>query len=282
MKLEVLHRTRYEYAGVVRDSMNEARLRPVTNQAQACEEFILQVQPEARVHYNLDFYRNWVHFLEVTSPHEVLQVEARSRVITRGEPLPVDASTAGFDTLTPARLEDDCFEFLQESHYVPLNPALWRFAVDAIGGEPDVWRAAQAINAAVHRAFRYDPAATHVHTTAMEAFGLRSGVCQDFTHVMLGMCRSLRLPARYVSGYIHPGRVAGEIVGSQATHAWCEVFVPGAGWQGLDPTNNKRADGGHVKVAVGRDYADVPPLKGVYRGTRQRVLRVEVEVREVG
>lgn len=280
MNLEVFHRTEYRYAGPVRDSMNEARVRPVTNESQTCEAFELVVRPGGRVHYNLDFYRNWVHFIEVAAPHDSLVVETRSKVVTQVVPLPPDAPTAGFEALEPARLEDDCFEFLQESHYVPLDPDLWRFAVDAVGGCPDVWQAALAVNTSLHRAFRYDPAATHVHTSAVEAFQLRSGVCQDYTHVMLGMCRSLRIPTRYVSGYIHPGRVAGEIVGAQATHAWCEVFIPGHGWRGLDPTNNKQVDGGHVKVAVGRDYADVPPLKGVYRGTRERVLEVAVEVRE--
>jgi len=110
-----------------------------------------------------------------------------------------------------------------------------------------------------------------------EVLKTRAGVCQDFAHVMLGLCRALKIPARYVSGYLYNGP-ADQLKGAQASHAWVEVYVPGHGWCGLDPTNNRAADGHYVKVATGRDFADVSPLKGTYRGTAKRELTVDVLV----
>jgi transglutaminase-like putative cysteine protease len=110
-----------------------------------------------------------------------------------------------------------------------------------------------------------------------EALRLRQGVCQDFAHVMIGLCRALKIPARYVSGYLYNGP-ADELKGSQATHAWVDVFLPGLGWRGLDPTNQQPVNGRYVKVAIGRDYADVSPFRGTYRGTANRRLSVDVLV----
>jgi transglutaminase-like putative cysteine protease len=160
---------------------------------------------------------------------------------------------------------------------VEAGPELWRLALDATDGQTDAWQAAQAIMRHIHQEFRYQPAATNVHTHMREVLQARTGVCQDFAHVMIGLCRALKIPARYVSGYLYNGP-ADQLKGAQASHAWVEVFVPGHGWCGLDPTNNGQPDGRYVKVAVGRDYADVSPLKGTYRGTGKRELSVEVLV----
>jgi transglutaminase-like putative cysteine protease len=111
----------------------------------------------------------------------------------------------------------------------------------------------------------------------LEVLEQKAGVCQDFAHVMLGMCRALKIPARYVSGYIYNGP-SGTLAGAQASHAWCEVYLPDLGWRALDPTNNQQADERYVKVAAGRDYADVAPIKGQYRGTPQKTMNVTVQV----
>ena len=129
----------------------------------------------------------------------------------------------------------------------------------------------------IHREFAYVPTATNVHTHMREVLRLRRGVCQDFTHVMLGICRSLKIPARYVSGYLYNGP-ADQLRGAQASHAWVEVYLPDLGWRGLDPTNNGQPDDRYVKVAVGRDYSDVTPIKGTYRGTGERKMKVDVLV----
>ena len=179
--------------------------------------------------------------------------------------------------LAPLAPFDRCYDFLQSSTYVEVSADTWRLAVDATHGQADAWQAAQAVMRQIHEGFRDQSGATHAHTHMREVLKSRAGVCQDFAHVMLGLCRALKMPARYVSGYLYNGP-ADQLRGAQASHAWVEVFVPGLGWCGLDPTNARVVDGQYVKVAHGRDFADVSPLKGTYRGTAKRELTVDVLV----
>ncbi len=278
MKLHVLHRTRFHYATNVHESFNEARLQPVTAGAQACHSFVLKVLPATRLTHYLDFHLNYVHLFEINQPHSELVVEANS-VVTTGDAaaLPADASPAPMSRLGECSRLDRCYDFLHSSTYVEVSAALWRLAIDATEGQTDTWQASQAIMRYVHREFRYQSAVTHAHTHMREVLESRAGVCQDFAHVMLGLCRALKIPARYVSGYLYNGP-ADQLKGAQASHAWVETYVLGHGWCGLDPTNNRAADGHYVKVAIGRDFADVSPLKGTYRGTAKRELAVEVLV----
>jgi len=278
MKLHVLHRTRFKYGAAVRESFNEARLQPVTTGNQACQSFVLKILPTARLSHYLDFYLNYVHLFEVTEPHTELSVEANSVVTTGNTPaLPADVKPAPLADIGQCLRLDRCYDFLQSSTYVEVGAELWRLALDATDGQTDAWQAAQAIMRHIHRNFRYQPLATNVHTHMRDVLAARAGVCQDFAHVMLGLCRALKIPARYISGYLYNGP-ADQLKGAQASHAWVEVYVPGHGWCGLDPTNDRLADGHYVKVAVGRDYADVSPLKGTYRGTAKRQLSVDVLV----
>jgi transglutaminase-like putative cysteine protease len=278
MKLHVLHRTRFLYGAPARDSFNEARLQPVTTDGQVCHNFLLKVLPAARLSHYLDFYFNYVHLFEITEPHAELVVEANSTVTTADRPaLAAGAEPAPLSGIGTCAREERCYDFLQTSTYVESGPELWRLALDATDGQADAWQAAQAIMRFIFSEFRYQPASTHVHTHMREVLKARTGVCQDFAHVMLGLCRALKMPARYVSGYLYNGP-ADQLKGAQASHAWVEVYMPGHGWCGLDPTNNRQPDGHYVKVAVGRDYADVSPLKGTYRGTGRRQMSVDVLV----
>lgn len=281
MKLHVAHRTRYSYGAAVRESFNEARLQPVTAGAQVCHRFLLKVLPSTRLSHYLDFYLNCVHVFEVPQPHQELVIEASATVTTSDSPvLPAAAAPCPLAEMGACARQDRCYDFLQSSTFVEVGPDPWRLAVDAIEERTDAWQAAQAIMQHVHREFIYQPEATHAHTHMREVLAQRRGVCQDFAHVMLGMSRALKIPARYVSGYLYNGP-AGSLKGAQASHAWVEVYLPGHGWCGLDPTNDRLVDGHYVKVAVGRDYADVVPIKGTYRGTGKRHLAVEVLVSRV-
>lgn len=281
MKLRVLHRTRYTYGAPVRESFNETRLQPISSGSQSCSGFLLKVLPSSRLSHYLDFYLNCVHVFEIPQPHTELVVEATSTVTTGDAPaLPADARPAPLSAMGECLRQDRCYDFLQSSTYVEVSAELWRLAIDATEGETDAWQAAQGIMRHVFREFRYQAETTHAHTHMREVLAQRTGVCQDFAHVMLGMCRTLKIPARYVSGYLYNGP-AETLKGAQASHAWVEVYLPGGGWCGLDPTNNQPVDGHYVKVAVGRDYADVTPVKGTYRGTGKRKLSVEVLVTRV-
>lgn len=278
MKLQVYHRTHYVYAGPVHESFNEARLRPATGDSQVCHSFLLKVLPATRLTHYLDFQRNCVHLFDISEPHSELSVEATSIVTTApGRVLAPDLVTTPLAAMPACAQLEGCHDFLQPSRYVDADPAAWRLGLDLTHDTLDAWQAAQRIMHHVHRAFAYAPAVTNVHTPMSQVLRSRRGVCQDFAHVMIGVCRALKIPARYVSGYIYNGP-ADRLRGAQATHAWAEVFLPELGWRGLDPTNNQQPDERYVKIAVGRDYADVSPLRGTYRGTPQKKMTVDVLV----
>lgn len=275
MRLQVFHRTQHTYASPVRESFNEVRLQPTNTETQRRHSFILKVLPPTRLTHYLDFNMNCVHMFEIAEPHTELIVEATSVVTTSEQLLPDDAPAAPFSSLVGCERLERCYDYLQPSYYVPLTSEVKAFAQNI--GPDDVWLTALALMNKVYSDFEYRPASTTVQTTVVEALRLRHGVCQDFAHVLLGLCRARRIPARYVSGYLYNGPVD-QLKGAQASHAWIEVYLPNHGWRGLDPTNNQQVNQRYVKVAVGRDYSDVSPMRGNYRGTAERRLHVEVLV----
>ena len=275
MKFEITHRTSYHYASPVRDSFNEARLQPFSNTTQTVESFFLKILPAARLHHHHDFYSNTIHHFEIIEPHTTLLIESHLRVTTRMPVLPaVTDSPWPLERIGEAALEPRIFDFLQDSHYVELSPEVWRLAVDATMGVTDTWQAALAILKFIHDNFKYESRSTTVHTHMRDVLLEKRGVCQDFAHVMIGLCRALKIPALYVSGYLATETAS-------ATHAWVEVLIPGTGWIALDPTHNRPVDETYVKIAVGRDYADVPPVAGNYKGTTERKLDVKVDIKRL-
>ena len=203
MKLHVIHRTRYEYPAAVIESFNETRLQPTSADGQVCHGFLLKVLPSTRLSHYLDFYLNCVHFFEIPEPHNFLTIESSATVTTTSHLLLPDQVTVPMSRLRECLAMEQCYDFLQTSKYVEMDSSIWRLAVDASMGEQDAWQAAVKVMGFIHTEFEYEPAATTVHTPIAESIAQRKGVCQDFTHVMLGMCRSLKIPARYVSGYLY-------------------------------------------------------------------------------
>jgi transglutaminase-like putative cysteine protease len=273
MKWEILHRTQFTYASPVYESFNEVRLQPVSDESQQVNDFLLKVLPATRLRHHRDFYSNIVHHFDIPELHPMLVVESFLHVTTRPRP-----SLAATDTPFPlarigeAARESRIFDFLQESRFVDMAPETWRFALDATAGQADTWQAALAIMRFVHERTKYESNSTSVHTHMSEVLREGRGVCQDFAHVMIGLCRAVKIPALYVSGYL-----ATEI--ASATHAWAEVLIPGIGWRGLDPTHNCQINENYIKIAVGRDYADVPPVTGNYKGTTDRKMEVSVKIK---
>ena len=275
MKFDIFHSTRYDYAAPVRDSFNDVRLQPMPIPEQAVENFLLRILPAARLRHFKDFYSNWVNHFEIPESHSYLLIEAQSRVITRPPPpLPDSANICSFAQMQEARNVERCFDYLQDSRYVEITPESWKLALDAIQGIDDAWLAALTLMKFVHGHLKYESNSTHVHTHMSEVLRDRRGVCQDFAHLMLGLCRAVKIPARYVSGYL-------ATEAASATHAWVEVFVPGHGWRGLDPTHDCQIGETYVKLGNGRDYADVSPISGNYRGTLERKMTVEVKITPV-
>jgi len=271
MKYDILHRTRYTYVSPVRDSFNDVRLQPMPIPEQTVESFLLRVLPAARLTHFKDFYSNWVNHFEILEPHSYLMIEAQSRVITRPPaPLP-EEKLCSFAQMKEAPNIERCFDYLQTSRFVELSPDAWKLALDATAGVEDAWLAVLTLMKFVHTHLKYESNSTHVHTHMRDVLADRRGVCQDFAHLMIGLCRSLKIPARYVSGYL-------ATEAASATHAWVEAFIPGYGWRGLDPTHNCQLGETYVKLGNGRDYADVPPIAGNYRGTLERKMEVEVKI----
>jgi transglutaminase-like putative cysteine protease len=272
MKLDILHRTRYVYTSPVRDSFNDVRLEPPSIPEQTVESFLLRVLPAVRLKHYTDFYGNWIHHFEIPEAHSYLLIESQSQVITHWpKAIPPDAKLCPLAKIGEAANIERCFDFLQTSRFVEMEADAWRLALDATEGQTDVWQAALAIMRFTHKFLKYESLSTHVHTHMRDVIKHRRGVCQDFAHLMIGLCRSIKIPARYVSGYL-------ATEAASATHAWMEVFIPGTGWRALDPTHDRQIDETYVKIGHGRDYGDVPPVSGNYRGTLERTMEVEVKI----
>lgn len=272
MRWDIQHKTRYDYAAPVRDSFNELRLQPLSNAQQTVESFVLNVSPVAKLRNYHDFYSNVIHHFDLIEPHSSLEIESRFTVETHPPDwLGLDVHPAAMSRVKEALRAERAYDFILESRYVDLSPETWRRAVDATEGEGDMWQCALKLMRFVHGHLAYESRSTQVHTHMREVLEQRRGVCQDFAHVLLGLCRTLKIPALYVSGYLATEEAS-------ATHAWVEVYVPGAGWQALDPTHNRQPDESYVKIGVGRDYADVPPVSGTYKGTTERKMLVDVKI----
>ena len=277
LTLKVRHLTRYEYDGPVWDSFNEARLHPWSDHCQVLKDFQLRICPKAAQRRYADFYGNCVDYFDVISPHPELEVEALSEIDTHADdrgPLP-DSLT--LDDLHQEGVEGDFHEFLHDSQFVSLEAEVWRSAIDALPqGVDDIWAAAVSIGDYIFESYTYTPLSTTVNTKPVEVVRNRRGVCQDFAHVMLAMCRSHGIPARYVSGYFYsPNRAPDE---NEASHAWVEVYLPGYGWKGYDPTHARVPDTRYIKLAVGRDYGDIVPVSGKFLGKGKRRMSVEVKI----
>jgi transglutaminase-like putative cysteine protease len=277
-RIRVRHLTRFLYHGPVTDSFNEVRLHPLSDESQTCASFELGLNPTVTARTYDDFHRNHVHYFDVTGAHEQLDIEAVSVVETHP-----DRRTPPLGPFPPALFDDptagaEHFDFLSDTGYVPLAVPLRHEVRQVIGDTVhDLWTDAVRLGEHVHDIVTYSPNATKVNTQVVDVLESRRGVCQDFAHLMLGLCRSAGIPARYVSGYFfNPARApeAGE-----ASHAWVEILLPGFGWRGYDPTHRRVPGTNYVKLARGRDYGDIRPVSGTFRGRGTREMIVEVQVR---
>jgi transglutaminase-like putative cysteine protease len=279
MKLRITHLTEYRYAALVSGNSNELRLTPVQSRWQQVPFFLLRILPSTRLRKFQDFYGNQVTYFDVEEAHRQLVIEATSSVNTLDRYSEGEPASVPLEALKTADDEGRLQPFLQPSGPVEVPPEIWRAAVDVRSNFTDVFALAKGLMDYVYRSCRYVPGVTDVHTTTTQFFEGRAGVCQDFSHLMLALCRSLQIPARYVSGYVYDLKRK-DIRGAHASHAWVEVWVPGSGWNGLDPTNNCLTHEHYVVVAVGRDYEDIAPVRGSFWGPAEREMRVSVHIEE--
>jgi len=280
MKLSVLHRTTFHYGTPVTDSLNLLHLEPRTFPFQKTISSLIRVLPATRLRRFTDLFENVTHHFELPQAHTRLQIESRLRVDNLPLVVPEASREATLGDYGDPLVQEKTWQYLQESRRVGSDAEVWKQAVDLTSGEGSVFRQASRIMEWIHGEFQYEAGATDASTQLQESFALRRGVCQDFTHVMLGLCRAVRIPARYASGYLYNGP-KDHLVGAQASHAWAEVYLPQVGWIGFDPTNNTLADERYVKVAVGRDYEDVAPVRGTYHGTAHCRMEIDVLVEKL-
>lgn len=279
MRLSIHHRTEYFYGTSVRESVNDIRLYPRESPWQRCESSFLSILPATRLTSYTDLNHNHVHHFEIPEPHSRLVIDSRAIVETTCR-IDFDHFPYGFELRGLGELHgmEECRPYLQSSRYVELNPDIWRRAVDIGGDSKDVFQTAYAIMEHIFSNYEYRSGATIVSTHANEVIEKECGVCQDFAHAMVAFCRALSIPARYVSGYFFDATRDNHLRGSEASHAWVEVYIKGEGWYGFDPTNNKVIDDTYVVLATGKDYRDVAPVVGTYYGGAHSALNVSVSV----
>lgn len=273
MILEVQHETKFEYSEHAAEALTEVRMEPVTGADQSLHSFHLVVSPPTEIFRYQDGFGNRVHHFSILSPHDVVRILAASIVETHRS-FPDPAASRALHPIAESQLSLDVLDFLQFRGSVRQTPRLVP-VLEAVRPrkKETVGQLVLEVARYIHEHFRYARDVTLASSPVDEILEKGKGVCQDFAHLMIAVLRSLGVPARYVSGYIHrPNK-------ESQSHAWCEAWVPDLGWIGVDPTNNKVVDDRFVKVAVGRDFTDVPPNKGVCRTRGQESIFVRVETR---
>lgn len=276
-RFKIRHITHYKYDEPVRESANQIMLYPIKDEYQDVLSHQIKITGHPQVALYTDYFGNEVGVFTHPHPHQQLvidshlEVKIHSRTIAKNA-MPYEEQWALLERL-PHQIQ--FFDFLKLEHFKG------RPEVDAVIQKEQCkncppLQVAQDFCAYVYRNFKYQKGVTTVETTPDEIWNLKSGVCQDFAHILLFMLRIVKIPSRYVSGYICPHR--GNMRGEGATHAWVESYIPGIGWVGLDPTNNCLVREKHVRLAVGKNFTDCSPVKGTYRGAADHVLEVTVAV----
>jgi transglutaminase-like putative cysteine protease len=276
----VRHLTRFVYTAPVCESIMELRMQPLDRERQRCLRFALTTSERTKVFAYRDHYGNAVHYFDIPGPHTRLELSAEAVVAVEPLPaLPAALALEAWDDLDRAARGAEYDDWLAPSHFVEPTPSLVQFA-RAIGFDRrhDPLTALRLLMRAVFTQFAYEPRTTRVDSPIDEALRARAGVCQDFAHIMTALARRVAIPCRYVSGYLAPIASEQDRSADNATHAWTEAFLPTLGWVGFDPTNNVLAGERHVATAIGRDYADVPPTRGVFKGHAGSELTVAVAV----
>ena len=275
-RLRIEHATGFSYQGDVSASYNEARMLPSTTDSQFVLSSSLDIEPSTSVNSYLDYFGTRVSAFDVLSPHADLKITARSLVEVRAQP--IDHVDMTWERLAEeADRSVQTVEQLVQTPRTAPHPDVREIAESIAAQHENPGEAAHAIAMAIGDAVEYMHGITGVHSTASEAWEARKGVCQDIAHITLGALRHVGIPARYVSGYLHPrpdAEVGVPVTGE--SHAWVEWFA--GRWQGFDPTNNIEIGDRHVLVGRGRDYGDVPPLRGVYAGPFKSSLHVQVTI----
>lgn len=280
MQYEIEHRTRYDYARNVRGCVLMLCLQPASGPGQRVREFQIDTEPAASLSPEHDWFGNRRHVLNVHRRHRELTITSRFQVEL--EPRARPEAPGDWDAIRSWRRLPEYWYLVQPSRLTRPSPALEEFLRrERLRPDDDPMASVQRLSDRIHRSFAYQPGSTSADSPIEHVLESGRGVCQDYAHVMIAIARSWGVPSRYVSGYLHTTGVPGEQTVASGSHAWVECRLPGAGWVGFDPTNATFSDECHIRVAAGRDYADVSPISGVFQGTGDAKIEVDVIVKAV-
>jgi transglutaminase-like putative cysteine protease len=276
----IRHLTRFRYSKPVSESIMETRMNPRSDSTQHCLTFSLSVSPRCRVFSYRDHHGNNVQHFDIPGEHNQLVIVAESLVEQQIQMnIPAFLAPDAWAALDELVDSADYGEMLLPSRFVQTTPIVQDLAKQLnVVRRDDPLMLVHELNKRLFEYFEYVPSATHIDSPIDQVIASRQGVCQDFAHVMIALLRQVGIPARYVSGYLYRGREDHDRSTPDATHAWVEVLLPHLNWVGFDPTNDLIAYNRHIRTAVGRDYADVPPTHGIFRGSTASELYVAVQV----
>ncbi|MCC6627648.1 MAG: transglutaminase family protein [Chloroflexi bacterium] len=279
MYYSIRHLTRFRYSAPITESVMEVRMQPRTEGHQRCLAFRLHPNPRTQVLAYRDYLGNTVHYFDVPSRHLQLTITAEAQIELRPLPPPSPLPATAWDEVEAIAEAGEHWFDLQPSTFARPTDRLADFARELrLGRQDDPLTTLRRLTTEIATSFAYAPQSTHVDSPIDDALRSRQGVCQDFAHIMIALVRQLGIPCRYVSGYLVHRVQDRDRSAEDATHAWVEALLPGLGWVGFDPTNDLIAGDRHIRVAVGRDYADVPPTRGVFKGRADSMLEVSVQV----
>jgi transglutaminase-like putative cysteine protease len=281
----LVHKTIYSYEWEALESYSKVKVSPLETICQSVNSHVIEVKPDVPVYSHRDYFGNLVHEFSVPFRHKTLEITATSDVTTYVPSLEAQRSEI---TIREAikwfkNYEYDFYDYVNESPFIKFTPTVLDFAKKVLDPDRKLSEAVWDLNQMFTKDFKYSSGSTQINTPVDDVILKREGVCQDFSHTMISLLRATGIAARYVSGYIetydpttNPG-----MIGSEQSHAWLDVYMPDFSWYGLDPTNNMYSSEKHIRVGMGRDFDDISPVRGTFKGSGRQTLSVEVYMRRI-
>ena len=284
---QVDHFTELSYSDLIRENIFILTIQPIETAAQKIKDYSLRTEPEAKLFSYKDLYGNNKHFFNILMEHKSLKIHSSFKVSVEA-PKFFSAKTERLKPVDPSKKQEvgvkqlEMWDWLRESYFTRSCKELEAFLKEEnIKKQDDPLKSLQTLNSQLFHIFKYSPNTTNPHSFIKEILTLKKGVCQDYTHVMIAISRKWGIPCRYVSGYLYDEKESAFRSLVNQSHAWCECYFHSLGWVGFDPTNNVITGKCHIKTAVGRDYKDVPPHQGFFKGGQTKSLKVRVYIKKI-
>ena len=284
-RYSLIHKTTYSYEWEALESYSKIKVSPLETICQSVNSHVIEVKPDVPIYSHRDYFGNLVHEFSVPFKHSKLEIISKSDVTTYVPSLEPQKSQI---TIREAvkwfnNYEYEFYDYVNEGPFIKFTPIVIDFAKKVLDPDRKLGEAVMDLNEMFTKDFKYKSGSTQINTTVDEVLTRKTGVCQDFSHTMISLLRSIGIAARYVSGYIetYDPTTNPDMVGSEQSHAWLDVYMPDFSWFGLDPTNNMCSSEKHIRVGMGRDFDDISPVRGTFKGSGHQALNVEVYMRRI-